>query len=165
MKVGLVSDTHDNIEASRVVADLFRAERVEAAFHLGDVTAGETVRAFEGLPMRFLKGNNDFDRGLVPALEACGFPRMANVWVGEMAGVRVGAAHGHRAGDLKRLRATCEVVLHGHTHRRRAETEGGALMVNPGALFRARTRTCALLELPSREVRFYAVGPEGASPL
>jgi len=149
MMIGLVSDTHDNVPPCVRVADLFRERRVEMAFHLGDVMAPESLDPFQGIPLIVVRGNNDDE------------PWPAS-WQQEIAGVRVGAAHGHERGELTRLARECDVVLHGHTHRRRVEREaGGPLFVNPGALYRTFTKTCALLELPSKRVVFYAVDDDG----
>lgn len=165
MLVGLVSDTHDNHALTRHVVSFFRERAPDAAFHLGDITTPSTVRMFRGLPMRFLCGNNDVSPALGPALAECGFPTLAPAWSGEMGGVRVGATHGHLRARLRQLRGACDVVLHGHTHKRRAAVEEGTLMVNPGALYRVHARTIALLHLPEKRVEFFEVGSGGVAPL
>ena len=152
MMIGLVSDSHDNVPLCARVGDLFRERGVEMAFHLGDVTDPASLDPFAGLPLVVLRGNNDEE------------PWPAS-WQQEIAGVKVGATHGHMRGELARLVRECDVVLHGHTHRRRADREGSALVVNPGALHRAFTKTCALLELPSKRLVFYAVDEDGVRRL
>jgi putative phosphoesterase len=152
MMLGLVSDTHDNTPLAAHVAAFFRERRVDTVFHLGDVTQPETLDPFDGLPLVVVRGNNDEEP-------------WPDTWQQEIAGVKVGATHGHMRGPLARLLADCDVVLHGHTHRRRAEKVGHALVVNPGALHRATTRTCALLELPAKRVVFYAVDERGVKRL
>ena len=152
MLLGLVSDTHDNSPLARQVAEFFRERRVDAAFHLGDVTAPETLDAFEGLPLTVVRGNNDEEP-------------WPETWRQEFAGVKVGATHGHMRGHLRALEAECDVVLHGHTHTRRAERVGRALVVNPGALYRAWTKSCALLELPAKRVAFYRVDADAVTRL
>lgn len=152
MLVGLLADTHDNEPLVRVVASLFRAERVEMAFHLGDVCDPETLAPLEGIPTAVVRGNNDDER-------------WPDSWQGQLGGALVGATHGHDRATLTRLVAECDVVLHGHTHARRREQVGRALVVNPGALYRTTTRSCALLELPSRRVMFYRVDEQGVTRL
>lgn len=152
MLLGLVSDTHDNAPLAQHVAGFFRERRVEQVFHLGDVTQPESLDPFEGLPLIVVRGNNDEEP-------------WPTTWQQTLAGVRVGATHGHMRGELKRLAGECDVVLHGHTHKHRAERENGALVVNPGALHRAPVKTCALLELPSKLVVFYAVDERGIKRL
>lgn len=152
MIVGLVSDSHDNAPLVEHVAAFFRERQAEMVFHLGDVTDPATLDPFEGLALVVVKGNNDDEP-------------WPDTWQQPLGGVRVGATHGHHRGHLARLVAECEVVLHGHTHKRRAERQGTALVINPGALYRADVRTCALLELPSKRVVFYQVDETGVSRL
>ncbi|HET6403910.1 MAG TPA: metallophosphoesterase [Candidatus Thermoplasmatota archaeon] len=153
MLIGLVSDSHDNTPLARHVGAFFRERRVDRVFHLGDVTQPESLEPFEGMPLVVVRGNND-DETSWPA-----------TWQQELAGVRVGATHGHMRGQLARLVEECDVVLHGHTHRRVAHRVDGKLVVNPGALHRATTKTCALLELPAKRVVFYRVDESGVARL
>lgn len=152
MILGLVSDSHDNVALCEKVAAFFRERHVDQVFHLGDVTGEDALAAFDGLPLVTLRGNNDDE-----------LPRLPTTWQQEFAGVKVAATHGHLRDEMTRLMADADVLLHGHTHRRRAEREGTCLVVNPGALYRTWTKTCALLELPSKKVVFYAVDERGVT--
>lgn len=163
MRLGLVSDSHDNLPAARAVAAFFREEACDLVLHLGDITSAETVEAFRGLPMRFLVGNNDDARSLAPALERCGFPPLALTWTATLEGVNVAAHHGHLEPDLGGVEP--DLLLHGHTHKRRCERVGRTLVVNPGALYRAAVRTLAVVELPGMDVRSYVVGEDGVRSL
>lgn len=78
--------------------------------------------------------------------------------------MRVAACHGHQKGVLRALLARADLLLHGHTHQRRVERIGGALVVNPGALQRAATRTLAIVHLPALEVAFFEVTADGVAP-
>lgn len=138
---------------AQVAARLFREERVDQVFHLGDVTDPETLAPFDGVSLVVVRGNND---------EEAAWP---TTWRGELAGVRLGATHGHRPDLLRALAAQCDVVAHGHTHARRAERVGSTLFVNPGALHRARQHTVAILELPRLSLAYYEVRIEGARPI
>lgn len=152
MLLGLVSDTHDNTPFAQQVAAFFRERAVEQVFHLGDVTQPDSLDPFEGLPLVVVRGNNDFEP-------------WPETWTQELAGVKVGATHGHLRGHMARLARECDVLLHGHTHRRRVERDGSCLVVNPGALYRTTTKTCALLELPAKRVVFYRVDEAGVARL
>src|SRR5206468_4859603 len=73
MKLGILSDTHDEVErTSRAVAALVGAG-AEALVHCGDLTVPEVVLECGGLPSYFVFGNNDFDRdGLLRAMALVG---------------------------------------------------------------------------------------------
>ncbi|HVM45121.1 MAG TPA: YfcE family phosphodiesterase [Candidatus Thermoplasmatota archaeon] len=150
--LGLVSDTHDNTLLAAQAASFFRERRVDGVFHMGDVTSPDSLDPFEGLPLVVVRGNNDEEP-------------WPETWRQSFDGLALGATHGHQRAHLATLMDECDVVLHGHTHRRRAERVGRALIVNPGALHRAPQRTCALLELPSKRVVFYEVVETGVRRL
>lgn len=152
MRLGLVSDTHDNLPLAEVAARLFEGEGVDQVFHLGDVMDPETLAPFEGFPLVVLRGNNDDEP-------------WPSTWRQDLGGLRVGATHGHEAPLLRSLVQECDLVLHGHTHRRRAERVERALVVNPGALHRTPRRTVAIIELPSLALTFYEVREDGAFPM
>lgn len=45
-------------------------------------------------------------------------------------------------------------LLHGHTHLRRDDRVGHTRIVNPGALYRAKVKTCALINLATDDLTF-----------
>lgn len=153
MRIGVVSDSHDNAELCAAAVAFLGAQGLDLVLHLGDVTTPETLRLFEPLPIVALRGNNDFFDGL------------SDAWEHVVDGVRVGATHGHVRREMSRLLGSCDVVLHGHSHERRVERVGRCLVVNPGALHRAAVKTLAILELPSARVRFFEVSPDRVAAL
>lgn len=159
--LGLVSDTHDNLPLARRAADFLRERAPDLVLHLGDICTADTVRLFDGLPVRFLRGNNDVDGALPEALAASGLPPLADEWTGTLGGLRLAATHGHKRHLVHRHVGNADLLLHGHTHRRREERVGRTLVVNPGALHRCARRTLALVRLPDRQVEFYEVTEEG----
>lgn len=165
MRLGLISDSHDNLPLVDVARRVFRDAGCDRVLHLGDITTPEVVRRLADLPIAFLRGNNDLDPVLDATLRELGLPPLQDVWTGSLAGVPAIALHGHRKPQLARHVGSTPLVLHGHTHARRAERVGDSLVVNPGALFRVRTRTVALLEAPGLAVRFHALDEDGARPL
>lgn len=152
MRIGLISDTHDNLPLVHSAARFFRETRPERVFHLGDVMSPEVLDALEGLPLTVLLGNNDDPRELEGATLD---------WDGLIDGVHVHAHHGHLKPKLNR---EPDLLVHGHTHRRRVERVGRTLVVNPGALYRAPTRTIAIIELPKLLVTYYEVLEDSVVP-
>ena len=61
MKIGILSDTHDQVErASRAVSALIEAG-AETIIHCGDITGRDVVLECGGLPSIYVFGNNDYD--------------------------------------------------------------------------------------------------------
>jgi putative phosphoesterase len=156
-----VSDTHDNLPLARRAAAFLRARSPDLVLHLGDICTPAIVDLFADLPVRFLRGNNDVDERLPDALAAAGLPPLLDEWTGDVGGVRLAATHGHRAHLVHRHLGQADLLLHGHTHQRRAEKLGNTLVVNPGALHRCAHKTIALVHLPEARVEYLEVTGEG----
>jgi putative phosphoesterase len=121
MRIAVLADTHDHCPP-----DL--PERLRAAdeiWHLGDVCDPRVLAVFEelGPPVRVVLGNCDWHQG---------WPREARL---EREGMRFLLVHIPPA----RTPRETDVVLHGHTHVARDETDRqGVRWLNPGCISRPR---------------------------
>ena len=119
MKIAVIADTHGRLPAATFGA-LREADEI---WHLGDVCDPEVLGEFEqpGRPLHVVLGNNEAHNLWPPALLL------------ERAGWRCYLTHipPHRAP------AGVHLVLHGHTHVPRDETDpGGVRWLNPGCISR-----------------------------
>ncbi|HXZ84527.1 MAG TPA: metallophosphoesterase [Myxococcota bacterium] len=134
MRVGVISDTHDNARNVARIVQVLRAARVERVIHTGDITRPGTLRLLAELevPVFGVFGNNDREReALVAVAEEHGFaladPPLELCWAGRrITVVHDRAAHPELAGGGR------DVLLHGHDHRRSLERRNGVLIFNPG---------------------------------
>ena len=161
MLVGIMSDTHDQVERAAGASALLAAEGAEALIHCGDLTGPEVVHAIAeaGPTCSYVLGNNDFElEGIARAIAATGGNDLG--WAGELtiAGKRIAVTHGHLAEEFRRLlRSEPDYLLFGHSHQPLDERDGPIRQINPGALHRARQWTVALLDLDADSVRFLRV--------
>ena len=134
MRIGIVSDTHNQLRNCERIVEILNAARVERVVHTGDITQAKTLRVLAGLeaPLCGVYGNNDLER---PALEAAcaelGLHFVDPPLRIEWAGRRIVVVHDPLEIDAALL-SGCDVALHGHDHRRVIERRNGALVVNPG---------------------------------
>ena len=134
MRVGVVSDTHNNLANVYEIVALFNAADVDRVIHTGDITKAKTLDVFAGLaaPLYGVFGNNDLEReALDSSIRAHGFtfcePPLALDWSGRRIIVT------HDPWDLRELPMTrYELALHGHTHMYRRERIDHCLIFNPG---------------------------------
>src|SRR5262245_5398470 len=107
MRIGILSDTHNQLARTAAAVELLRAEGAKALIHCGDLTGAEVVTACGVLPAYYVFGNNDADNipSLRRAIEEVGGVCLG--WGGEiaLAGKRVAVAHGHMHTDIRRLLA------------------------------------------------------------
>jgi putative phosphoesterase len=155
MIIGVLGDTHGRVETARAALAEFRARGVQLVIHCGDIDDAETVSAFAGWNAHFVFGNCDSDRaGIRRAIEAIGATLHEPFGRLELAGKQIAWLHGDHA-DLKsdiENSSHYDYVFYGHTHVAEQSLVGKTLVINPGALFRARKKTCLTLDLPGGEM-------------
>lgn len=163
--VGLISDTHDNLEAIRRAVEIFNARKVELVLHAGDFNAPFTVKAFKPLKAKLIGvfGNVDGERLLLRKR----YTEMINAEIpGEFAEVEVGGCklallHGtiQPVVEALALSGRYRVVVRGHTHQPEKTTLGQALIVNPGEAcgYLTGRKTIALLDTERLEAEFVEI--------
>jgi uncharacterized protein len=160
MRIGILSDTHNELARTKMAIQLLREEGAEALIHCGDLAEPSIVEACAVLPCWFVFGNHDAD--IVPALEQtaanCGVTCLG--WAGliELSGKRIAVAHGHMSYDIRlAIRQRPHYLLSGHSHIASDRYEGVVRRINPGSLHESDSYSVALLDLESDEVRFLQI--------
>lgn len=135
MRIGVVSDTHNNIRSVKRIVELFNEARVDRVIHTGDITQVKIVELLSKLdaPLYGVYGNND--QAEIPGLELCmqkyGYQFMQPPLRLDWAGRRIIVVHDPR--DLEEIDTNdFDVALHGHTHLQTVQFEGSRLVFNPG---------------------------------
>lgn len=119
MRIAVLADTHDRVPPSLPS----RLESADEIWHLGDVCEPEILEILNvaGIPLHVVIGNNEA-HDLWPLHKTL-----------ERAGTRFHLIHI----PPKRAPARVDVVLHGHTHVPRDETDAaGVRWLNPGCITR-----------------------------
>jgi len=144
MKIGVLSDSHDNISHLNEAFQIFNREKVVITFFLGDLTLAPTLAAFRQseAPVKAVFGNLDQDKKNIlekiknedinvqyPPGEGLKWDLMIN-------GKRVCVFHGHNSQvDEDRVKSGIfDFVFRGHTHWPKVEKIGKTLLVNPGGI-------------------------------
>lgn len=151
MRIGILSDTHNQAERTRQAVQLLEQAGAEAFIHCGDFVEAEMLALILSKPCYFVFGNNDSDS--VPALRAVAAASKHAVcleWGGmvTLLGKRIAVTHGHLTSEVRPLiAAQPDYLLTGHSHHACDLREGGMRRINPGALHRAATFSVACLDL------------------
>jgi putative phosphoesterase len=158
MKIGVLSDTHDNLANLGRAVGIFAERGVEALIHAGDVCSPFVLREFEplaarGVRMHAVFGNNDGDRVLLvrKGADFCIFHDGAAIL--ELDGRRIVVTHYPDLAPALLASGVYDLVIHGHDHRVRVEGESRRLL-NPGtcAGYLAARATAAVVDLADLSV-------------
>lgn len=143
MRVGIVSDTHDNVLAS--LHDALAG--VDEILHAGDIASSEALAEIETIALvTAVRGNMD-ERDLAD--------RLPEERLVTRDGIRIALVHGHRVGDAS-VEAMIErfdelrpdLVIWGHIHEPVSRLRNGVHYFNPGtAGGMGANATCGLLTI------------------
>lgn len=136
MKIGVVSDTHNNLKNIEIIINLFNDENVPIVIHTGDISNANTLEKFSKLNSKLIGvyGNNDRNEsGLKEVAERNNFqfeepPRRLSLLDREIVIF-------HEPDNIDQFLSEnklINVVLYGHTHRYENKTKNGVLYFNPG---------------------------------
>jgi putative phosphoesterase len=159
MKIGILSDTHNDRSATQRALDVFRQHDIETLFHCGDLVSADMVAHFRGFEVYLVRGN--MDRHHVAALKAAVRSLPKAHWLGkgqelELDGKRIAITHGDRERVFEDLLfAQPDYLFVGHTHRRRDERVGETRVINPGALggTQHEARSIGILDLDTNRLQ------------
>lgn len=154
MILGVISDTHGQLEWTALAIQVMKDRQVEQVIHCGDVGGGAVVQLFQALPTHFVAGNTDSAMTLQMAVEAAGHTFHGRVGQLELHGRKIAFMHGDSHFALQRLMAEgdCDLIAHGHTHLAQCQRFDNTLILNPGAMTRCQQPSIALVRLPELEV-------------
>jgi uncharacterized protein len=145
MKIGIISDTHDDVENVQRAIEIFNAEKVAYVIHAGDYVFPGVVQEFEKLNGKLIGvlGNNDGEKGALLR----NFLRINGELKGELGetefdGLKFGIYHGTDTGvkDLLVNSKKYDILVCGHTHIKepspnsigKYKDDGKTLVLNPG---------------------------------
>ncbi len=152
MRVGVISDTHDNRPKISKAVDVFNNEEVGLVIHAGDFVAPFTSKDLSQLNAKFVAifGNNDGEKiGLKTALSKVGTINQGPyefIYLGKHFVVM----HEPSCMDALASSGKYDVIIYGHTHQVDVR-EGKPLIVNPGecGAWVSGKSTVALIDLES----------------
>ncbi len=158
--VGIISDTHEDTRMIRKAVSVLAARSPGLVIHCGDIISPPVIELFQGLPMRFVYGNNDGERsGLTMKCAELGYLGIDDTACFDFGGKSFFVNHGTRSRIIDDAASSqlYDYVLHGHTHQRRNELQGRTRIINPGALFSADDYSIAFLTPETGEVEFVEI--------
>jgi len=133
VKIGVISDSHDNIVNVKKVIEIFNREGINTILHLGDIISPFVVPLLNVRMVYAVFGNNDGDKLLLQKrFKEKGFRIKKGPFTISINGKRLLLMH--EPFQLMRFRKEdFDFIFFGHTHKTYIE-EGDTLILNPGEL-------------------------------
>ncbi|MDP8260490.1 MAG: metallophosphoesterase [Candidatus Gygaella obscura] len=130
MKIGIIADSHDNLDKLKKAVDIFNLNRLGFVFHAGDFIAPFTVPVLNSLKCDFLGvfGNNDAETRLLKK-KSQGKIKKGPLLINKF-GMKILLCH-----DLKKVslsKREPDLVIFGHSHEVNISQKGKTLFINPG---------------------------------
>jgi putative phosphoesterase len=157
MLIGILSDTHDNLDSIDEAIGIFNEREVGLVCHAGDVISPFAAARFKGLkaPMKVVFGNNDGEReGLKVRFREQGV-KIDDFIDFDVDEKKIALYHGTIEGVLKALQDSekYDVVVSGHSHSPELKRQGKTLSINPGEAcgYLSSKKTICILDLASME--------------
>jgi putative phosphoesterase len=134
MKIGIISDTHDNLPQIKKAVEVFNREKVDLVLHAGDFVSPFTALEFKALncPFTGIFGNNDGDKlYLQEKFKEIGelYPAPYNININSK---NIIMLHKEKLVNALAESQKYNVIIYGHTHQTDLRKIGKTLIVNPG---------------------------------
>ena len=152
MRIGIMSDSHDNLPLVARAVDVFNRQSVGLVLHAGDFISGFTASVFKDLNCRLVGvyGNNDGDRLYLKRR----FEDIGDLYDDyremDVEGKRLVLMHQPKFIELLAARSAYDLIVYGHTHEIDIR-QGPPLVVNPGECggWTTGTATVVIVDLDS----------------
>lgn len=148
MRYGVISDTHRNIEFFKTAVQwLHERKHIAGLYHLGDDY--EDVKELKEFSLDIVQVPGTYNQGYRDGTQ----PHKV---IQTVLGLRIMLVHALDKDFEENDRYSCDVVLHGHTHKAELALQDGLLYFNPGHLKGERdknmTPSFGLLDIQERQV-------------
>ena len=157
MKIGIISDTHDNLPQIKKAVEIFNREKVKLVLHAGDFVSPFTFLEFKNLncSLKGVFGNNDGDKlYLQEKFKGIGeiYPESYQTILYHK---NIIMLHQEELIDALAESQKFEVIIYGHIHRTDLREIGKTIIINPGECggWLTKKSTIALLDLETLEAK------------
>ena len=159
MKIGIISDSHDNLKKIDKAVKLFNRKKVGLVLHAGDIIAPFAIEHLEALKMPYegIFGNNDGEkRGL--AEKSKGRLKDGPLTL-EIEGRKILLAHDCYSSEAIKSGGDADIWICGHTHKPDISRRSGKLFINPGECggHLSGNATVALLDLEAMKAEIIRI--------
>ncbi|HPS57105.1 MAG TPA: metallophosphoesterase family protein [Spirochaetota bacterium] len=156
MLLGIIADTHNDIEATEKAIALFRERGINVIAHAGDITSPRLLEYLKGFTCYIVLGNGDIiDADDIRAKAAAlGFNPVGEMLEFSLDGKSFVMFHGN---DVPMYRGALasgkyDYIIKGHTHYFENYVSNGCRIINPGAVYGHDESSVVILDIEADRV-------------
>lgn len=156
MLIGIISDTHNDIEATKKAISIFKERDIKVLIHAGDITSPRMLEYFKDFDSYIVLGNGDLIDSEEIDMKAQSLEmRSVNVSIEfEFSGKKFLVFHGHDVPMYRDAVASGKYnyIIKGHTHHFENYVSNECRIINPGAVYGHDESSIAVLDIESGKV-------------
>lgn len=156
MLLGIMADTHNDVEATGKVISMFRERGISVIAHAGDITSPRMLEFLRGFTCYIVLGNGDLiDADDIKAKAASlGFNPVDNMIEFTLDGKNFVMFHGNDVPMYRKALASGKYnyIIKGHTHFFENYVSNECRIINPGAVYGHDESSIAILDIETDRV-------------
>ena len=165
MKIGIISDTHDDIENVQEAIQIFNKSKVDYVIHAGDYIFPGVIKEFKKSNAKLIGvlGNNDGEKnGILKSFMDISGELKGELGEVELDGLKFGIYHGTDREVKENITHSkrYDIFICGHTHKREPQRSGmikdneDTFVLNPGSAHRKSVSISGLFDEVGRIMLF-----------
>jgi uncharacterized protein len=156
MLIGIMSDTHNDMEAMKIAIAIFQSRGIKTVIHAGDITSPRMLHYLKDFECYMVLGNGDLidsEEIDVKANELGMRPVNLKVEF-DLAGKKFLVFHGHDVPMYREAVASGKYnyIIKGHTHHFENYVSNDCRIINPGAVYSHDESSIAILDIETGKV-------------
>jgi putative phosphoesterase len=160
MKIGFISDTHEQVEQIKKVVTFFNRRNVEEVIHLGDICSPIMANYFMNLkhPLKIIFGNNDGDHDFLR--KKFNFAKFYDTPSElKFKGFKILCMHQPNFLEVFAKSGEYKLIAYGHTHKIDKRHINETLILNPGevANLLSSKSTAAIYDSEKNDASIYEI--------
>jgi len=159
MKIGIMSDSHDNIANYDKAIEQMKEKKIGALIHCGDLSAPIILKRMVDLDfdVHMVPGNtNDPYTTMKMSIESKNVKLYNPFAEVELGGLKIAFIHYPELAEGLAKTGKYDFVFHGHTHEKRDDKIGDTRLINPGEILGFKGKpSYAVLDTETKEVEFF----------
>jgi len=156
MLIGLMSDTHNDIEATRKAIAIFQSKGIKIVIHAGDITSPKMLHYLKEFECHIVLGNGDLidSEEIDVKANELGMKSVDLKSEFELSGKKFMVFHGHDVPMYREAVASGKYnyIIKGHTHHYENYVTNDCRIINPGAVYGHDESSVAILDIEADKV-------------